>query len=328
MVTLDPGTVSLDVITFGDIHVVPPQGLASYATQVDLRPGRNLLVNVSATVDPFTSVLTWSFNSIDPATGQPPTDPLAGFLPPNQTPPEGEGSVLFTVKPRPTLVSGTQIGNAAMITFDNNSPHNTPTWLNTIDNTAPGSHVLPLAANSDQPSVPVTWTADGAQQDLRDYTVYVAEDGAPYRVWRLNTTATADTLVPPGNHQPHTYAFYSVARDVSGNIEAAPPGADATTQSRTAVGDAGPWRLGLEGARPNPAIGSMRVWFTLPIREAATLEVIDIAGRRVIRREVGSLGPGAHSITLGDSPTLRPGLYFLRLTQGRQTSSARVAVIE
>src|SRR5262245_46190006 len=38
LTTLDPSTVSLDVITFGNVHIVPPPGLRSYATQVDLRP--------------------------------------------------------------------------------------------------------------------------------------------------------------------------------------------------------------------------------------------------------------------------------------------------
>ncbi len=325
--TLDPGTVSLDVITFGNIHIVPPPGLSSYATQVDLRPTRNLLVNVSAGVDLFTGVLTWYFSSIDPATGQPPTDPLAGFLPPNNAQHEGEGSVLFTVMPKPGIASGTQISNGAIITFDANAPHATPTWLNTVDNAPPASHVLPLPTYSDLPSIPVSWAPDGASPDPRDYTIYVAEDGATYRVWRLNTTATADTLVPPANHLFHHYAFYSVARNGSGNIEAPPPGPDATTQARTAVGDAGPWQLALEGARPNPAFGAMRVRFTLASSDAVTLQMVDVTGRRVLRREVGALGPGPHSVALDPKPPLPPGLYFLRLAQGPRVLTARVAVI-
>ena len=118
-----------------------------------------------------------------------------------------------------------------------------------------------------------------------------------------------------------------MARDGSGNIEAPPAGPDAATQSRTAVGDQAPWRLALEGARPNPAMSAMRVWFTLPSSERATLEVVDVAGRRLMRREVGSLGPGPHSVALGESAVLRPGLYFLRLVQGPRVLSDRVAVI-
>jgi hypothetical protein len=324
---VDPATVSLDAITFGSIRIVPPPGLRSYATQVDLRPAKNLLVNVSAAVDLFTGVLSWYFSSIDPATGRPPTNPLAGFLPANVNPPEGEGSVLFTVMPRTTLTNGTQISNGASITFDENAPHTTPNWINTVDNTPPSSAVLPLPGNSDLPSVPVNWTSQGAPADLRDFTVYVKEDAGAYRVWRQNTTANADTLVPPKDHKLHTYAFYSVARDVNGNIEAPPSGPDATTQARTAVGDAATWRLALAGARPNPTTAAMRVWFTLENREPASLEVIDIAGRRVARRDVGSLGPGPHSVLLAESARLEPGLYFLRLVQGERVLNDRVAVI-
>ena len=69
------------------------------------------------------------------------------------------------------------------------------------------------------------------------------------------------------------------------------------------------------------------MWFTLPSQEPATLELIDVAGRRVMRREVGSLGPGRHSLDMGASTRLRPGLYFLRLAQRGRVLNARVAVI-
>ena len=326
LATFDPNTLSLDAITFGSVRVLPPPGLSSYATTVDLRPATNLLVNVAVVFDRVVGVLTWSFKSVDPATGQPPTNPLAGFLPPNVAPPQGEGSVLFTIMPRSTLSGGTQISNTAAIDFDGAS-HNTPAWQNVVDDTPPTSHVLPLGATSAQTSIPVAWTADGAPPDLRDFTLYVSEDGAPYRVWRLNTSAITDSLMPPGNRHPHTYTFYSVARDLAGNIEPAPAIGDATTQSVLAVEAPGPPSLALEGAQPNPALGVLHVGFTLPDRRAATLELIDVAGRRVLRRDVGALGPGRHSVTLDAGARMRPGLYFLRLEQGARALHSRVAVV-
>jgi hypothetical protein len=299
---------------------------------VDLRPQKNLLVNVAVSLDPVTNVLSWYFNSIDPATGRTPTDFQNGFLPPNAIPPQGEGSVMFTIKPKAGLANGTVITNSASILFDDPPAIVTPAWSNTVDSSPPASHVTPLSATSNQSSIPVGWTAEGSPSDLRDYTIYVKEDAGPYRVWRQNTTATTDTLAPPQNHQFHTYAFYSVARDNVGNIDAPPPGTppapDATTQSTTDVGNEPvSGEMSLAGAWPNPATGPLHVRLSLPGNGAATLELLDVAGRRVMQREVGSLGPGAHVVALDPSERLGTGLYFLRLTLGARVLQTRVALV-
>ena len=120
-------------------------------------------------------------------------------------------------------------------------------------------------------------------------------------------------------------AFFSVARDTCGNVEAAPPLAQDTVLVLAAPG-APRLALALEGAVPNPARGRWRVAFTLASAERASLELIDVQGRRVTRREVGSLGAGRHLVTF-DSPRLRPGLYFLRLAQGRAARIARLVAL-
>ena len=51
-----------------------------------------------------------------------------------------------------------------------------------------------------------------------------------------------------------------------------------------------------------------------------------MAGRRVARQEVGSLGAGRHVVGLG-SRRLQDGLYFLRLEQGGQVMSVRVILM-
>jgi hypothetical protein len=85
--------------------------------------------------------------------------------------------------------------------------------------------------------------------------------------------------------------------------------------------------LSLEGMRPNPSDGPLLVAFSLQNGTPATLEVLDIAGRRVIRREVGSLGAGMHALRL-DVDGQRPpaGIYFLRLNQGGRALTAKVVV--
>jgi hypothetical protein len=136
-----------------------------------------------------------------------------------------------------------------------------------------------------------------------------------------------DTLVAPADHKPHTYDFYSVARDLVGNIEPTPLAPEATTQSRTGVGEEPRRAPAIEGVRPNPTAGPLAVWFTLSSRMPARLDLIDLAGRRVLRREVGSLGRGRHVLSLAPSRRLESGLYFVRLAQGGFVSAERVAVI-
>ena len=55
--------------------------------------------------------------------------------------------------------------------------------------------------------------------------------------------------------------------------------------------------------------------------------MIDLASRRVVRRDVGALGPGQHLVVLDSSPGLRSGLYFLRLTQDGHRLTSRVVLI-
>jgi hypothetical protein len=85
--------------------------------------------------------------------------------------------------------------------------------------------------------------------------------------------------------------------------------------------------LGLSRVFPNPANAGLYVSFALPSTAPATLELLDIAGRRVNARAVGSLGPGSHVVDLAERVRLASGLYFVRLSQGGRTLTARAAVV-
>jgi hypothetical protein len=322
--TLDLNSLGLDAIDlFGTVQLLPAPGSKQYSHDVDLGHD-NLMVRIAVYLDTPSRQLTWSFATLDKTTLQPPANTLLGFLPPNTNPPQGEGSVLFTIRPASSTPNGTVIQNSALISFDGVA-QNTPPVSNSLDNTAPASNVMALSNPIPTATFPVNWTASGSPTDLKDFTIYVAEDGGAYQTWKLNTVSTTDSYVPrPGGH---TYAFYSVARDLSGNIEPPPPAPDTQTLSTTAVDNSGVWGLSLAGARPNPARDVLRVVFTLPSREKASLELIDVAGRLLSRREVGELGPGSHELVLDPLPRPRAGLYFLRLRQQGSVLIARVVLM-
>jgi predicted lipoprotein with Yx(FWY)xxD motif len=83
----------------------------------------------------------------------------------------------------------------------------------------------------------------------------------------------------------------------------------------------------LDAVRPNPSSsGTLTVKFALASANPASLELLDVAGRRVLSREVGSLGAGRHALDLGEGLRLEPGLYLLRLTQGGDVRATRAVV--
>jgi hypothetical protein len=85
--------------------------------------------------------------------------------------------------------------------------------------------------------------------------------------------------------------------------------------------------LSLAGARPNPSRGAVEVSFSLPDAAPARLEMFDVTGRRLLDREVGSMGPGAHLIVLEETRSLASGLYWLRMVRSDRTLVARAALV-
>jgi hypothetical protein len=59
----------------------------------------------------------------------------------------------------------------------------------------------------------------------------------------------------------------------------------------------------------------------------ASLELFDLAGRRLWSREVGELGPGDHEVRIGDGARYPSGVYMARLKQGSHAARAHIALI-
>ena len=57
----------------------------------------------------------------------------------------------------------------------------------------------------------------------------------------------------------------------------------------------------------------MAVSFSLPDAGRATLDMLDIAGRRVASIEVGAAGAGRHVVSFGNSASFHAGVYLVRL---------------
>jgi hypothetical protein len=85
--------------------------------------------------------------------------------------------------------------------------------------------------------------------------------------------------------------------------------------------------LALRVTGAQPLSGPVEVELVLEASSSARLEMVDAHGRRVAEREVGSLGPGRHLLSLTAARDLAPGVYWLRLRQGEQARTARAVVL-
>ena len=165
-------------------------------------------------------------SSIDPLTGQPPSDASRGFLPPDSAPPQGQGAIAFTAKLKHGVTTGTIVTDGSSIVFDANAPIPTQNWFNTIDNSPPASHVSLLPSFEPPTGFTVTWSGSDLGAGLKDFTVYVSDNGGPFTTWLSNTASTSAMFT---GQLGHTYGFYSIARDLVGNVEAAKTNAETTT---------------------------------------------------------------------------------------------------
>ena len=227
--SLDLSTFQLGAIGFGSFSVDVPHELESFSTRIDATASAGVFVDVTASLNVETGVVTWTFTSIDPATLDVPTGnhALEGFLPPDKSAPEGEGFVSYTIQPKNRAGTGTVIKAQAAVVFDTNSPINTASISNAIDGTVPTSTVEPLPATTTSTNFTVSWSgSDGAGAGIASFNVFVSTNGGPFVPFQVATNATSATFT---GQVGHTYAFYSVATSNVGLVQPTPTTAQATT---------------------------------------------------------------------------------------------------
>lgn len=231
---LDWSSLRLHQVGFGDVRFTVPENSQQFSTSLPFGPeGLRFRVLIDVLFNPSTGRLETAFRSVNPANGLPPSAGL-GFLPPEDGTGRGQGFVSYMVSPKPGLAHGTAIRNIASITFDHAEtiatnqidPHDPSKGtdpakeaLVTIDATAPTATVAALPASTGNPSIPLAWSGADSGSGVTSYDIYVRIDGAAWTLWQTNTTATTGTYLGAVDH---SYAFFAVARDGSGNAGNAP----------------------------------------------------------------------------------------------------------
>ena len=227
---LDWSTFQLGAIELGSLDIAIPGGLTSINETFDERSTLGTYIQVVAGLNANTGVVTWTLTALDPTTMQIPEDPLLGLLPPDLLPPEGDGSVSYTIRPKSSDTTGTIVNAQASIIFDVNAPIATQQISDTLDAGPVTSYINPLPAIETSASFPVSWTGqdDPGGSGIASYTVYVSDDSGPFLPWSTDT-ATTDTSATYTGQYGHSYAFTVTAVDNVGHQQLVASTAVSTT---------------------------------------------------------------------------------------------------
>jgi hypothetical protein len=183
---------------------------------------------------------------------------------------------------------------------------------------------MTASAEAEPSQARIQWSVQNAAGPYA--AVYRSEEGAPWTsVATVEADATGVVTYVDGSVEPggrYGYLLVVPSRrgetfggeawvDIPGPTGTLPPGGRA---------------FALESVRPNPVVDRFAVGFVLPDAAPARLELFDVAGRRVLHRQLDSPGAGRHVVQLGAAADYRPGMYFLRLSQAGSSLTGRVVI--
>jgi len=83
----------------------------------------------------------------------------------------------------------------------------------------------------------------------------------------------------------------------------------------------------LHGVWPTPSDRDLVVSFSLPDRRGGRIELFDVRGRRWMELPLDRLGPGRHDANLDPRGVAPPGIYWVRLTSGARSLTARAILL-
>ena len=204
-------------------------------------------------------------------------------LPPNITPPEGEGYVTFSVELKPGIASGVPVTNNATIIFDKNAPITTNIWTNVVDMLAPTTQMNSVNYTQGDTDVTVSCISNDNVNGsgVNRYLFYVSENEAPFTF--IEESKTNSIKFPINLQKEINYRFYTLAIDNTGNVEQNRPDY-VTFNSLTSVNDVKANKL---RAYPNPSMdGIFYITGNTESIHATSYRVYSTIGQLVVMKEI------------------------------------------
>ena len=243
-------------------------------------------------------------------------------LPPNDTPPEGEGYVTFSVDLKDGLESGVPIENRATIVFDLNEPITTNTWSNVLDKIAPVTVMNPINYSAGDTLVNVSCNAvdnkNGA--GVGRYEFFASVDNAPFKF--LGETFENTIQYQVSDSTEHNYRFYVLATDNVNNAEKSVPQIIELKSFPVS-------NKNLEGTNnvmkiyPNPASGIITIEFFSEFHAPVEVQLYSITGKLLKTIQKGSVEAGQKRIDF-DISDLSHGVYFAKVILNKKSETFKV----
>lgn len=296
----DLASFELNSVTIGDsIYYVPP-ARQQYTRIVKIKQTAVVDVLLNISLDTATGILHCAYLSIDPATKELiDTASLLGFLPPNATPPIGQGTISYNIRIRNTLPSGTTVPNRAGIVFDKNDAILTSTWINTIDVTPPVAQSLQASLVNDT-TIRLLFNSTDQHAGVQGHRVYVSVNNGVFNYLRFEGRDSIYFIGDPDS----AYTFYVVPIDNVGNSGAASAQAAIELPAEETGGEN-------IMVYPNPGRDLFTIQFRVAQSQQVTVDLYAINGHS-LRRLYNAVATGNISIQ-PDLRALQSGVYIIRV---------------
>lgn len=240
-------------------------------------------------------------------------------LPPNITPPEGEGYVTFSVELKPDIASGVPIVNSATIIFDKNPAITTNIWTNVIDMLPPTTRMNPVSYLSGDKEVTVSCTsADNTNgSGVNRYLFYVSENEEDFRFIEESNENSID--FPINLEKVTEYRFYAIAIDNVGNVEQNIPDF-VSFKSATSVNSV---KADILNVYPNPSTdGLFYISASNKNLEVSSYSVYSSLGQLITSKELSAFDDKQIvKIDLSDYPT---GVYHTTIKSGTKNYNIKL----
>lgn len=243
-------------------------------------------------------------------------------LPPNKTPPEGEGFVSFSVDLRNDLKSGTVVENRATIVFDINPPITTNKWKNILDLEAPKTIMNAIKYANGDSIINISCTSnDNANgSGAGKYAYFVSVNNEPFK--SIGESFQNSIQYPVSQKVKNNYRFYALASDNVNNAEHVVPQI-VELKSIPLSNQLDELFNGAIQIYPNPTSGIVSVEFSVADECKVELKLYSVTGELI--KNTGSMpfAPGQHQIKT-DISNLKQGIYFAQVMVGKKLETFKI----